>query len=195
MNPANFPSAPLGGVNPLLYMNPMLLSNPQLAMNPVFPSLANQIAANQLLANQMMLRQFLMSGAGQMYPQPPMMPGSSPYMATDASLLGSSQMKTAMQQIVAKGRQPPPNVNLFKPGPNPNLNNPMAALSRKRKFSPPSNFPGKRPCLMGVAKPSIGRNEKQAEGKATKRQSKGNAKSYGQQKQASINQALTGELC
>ena len=194
MNPSNFQSAPLGGVNPLMYMNPMLLGNPQLAaMNPLMPSLANQIAANQLLANQMMLRQFLMSGAGQMYPQPPMMPGNpaANFMATDASLLGSSQMKTAMQQIVAKGRQPPPNVNLFKPGlvqPNP-----MAALSRKRKLSPPQNFQGKRPCLPNVPKPLAGRGEKQgAEGKMPKRQGKGSVKSCDKQKQVSVNQALSG---
>ena len=188
MNPSNFQSAPLGGVNPLMYMNPMLLGNPQLAMNPLMPSLANQIAANQLLANQMMLRQFLMSGAGQMYPQPPMMPGNpaANFMATDASLLGSSQMKTAMQQIVAKGRQPPPNVNLFKPSlVNPN---PVAALSRKRKLSPPQSFPGKRPCALNVQKPFVGRIEKQADNKATKRQ--GSLKGCSQQKQ--VNQALSG---
>ena len=72
-------------------------------------------------------------------------------------------MKTAMQQIVAKGRQPPSNINLFKPSlvnPNP--------VSRKRKLSPPQSFPGKRPCVLNVQKPLIGRNDKQPDDKKPK---------------------------
>ena len=145
MNPSNFQSVPLGGVNPLMYMNPMLLGNPQLAMNPLMPSLANQIAANQLLANQMMLRQFLMSGAGQMYPQPPMVPGNP----------AAALMATEMQQLVAKRGQVPPNVNLFQPQETEPMGfhgdqQKQVSLSGKRKSpSSSSNSQSKRPRVEG----------------------------------------------
>jgi len=173
-NPENLASLGLG-VNPLLYMNPMLLGNSQLPVNPVIPSLANQIAANQLLANQMMLRQFLMSGAGQMYPQPPMMPSNPAFMATDATL----------QQMVAKRRQAPPNVNLFQPETDMSFHGEQnqVLLPGKRKNSPSSsNHLVKRPRVENSGEIPNGCRGESAkklrieEEVATKKKTKNNAK-------------------